>query len=571
MHPQGNANGPAGRTDWDAVDWQRTGRLVSNLRRRIFRAVKAGDLRTARSLQKLMLRSRANILASVRRVTQVNAGRHTPGVDKVVVKTPAARARLVDRLSAAQPWRARPARRVYIPKSNGKLRPLGIPTVTDRCLQAMVKNAMEPEWEARFEGTSYGFRPGRGCHDAIQKAYHFARPNTRKKWVVDADIKGAFDNIDHGFLLRAIGDVPGRELVRQWLKAGVMDEGVYHETPLGTPQGGVISPLLLNVALHGLEGALGVVRNKDGESQGVRGVVRYADVCVGFCESRADAARVVAEVLPPWLAERGLTLSEEKTRVAHLAEGFDFLGVTVRHYPCPGTSRTGYKLLIKPSKPAVQAVRDKLRDIWRRMRGQSVKVALANLNPVIRGWANYHRTVVATETFNKLDHWMFRREARYANRAHPQKSKQWRANRYWGRLNPNRRDVWVFGDKGTGAYLLKFAWFTFKRHALVKGTASPDDPDLRDYWWGRRKVNAFHLSASDVRIAEAQDWTCPVCNGALMTGEELHRHHIQARAEGGSDGYANRVLVHYYCHQQRTNHWRRGRSVPRATKPATDE
>jgi len=290
MHPTGTANGPEGRTDWDAVDWQRTDRLVSNLRQRIFRAVKAGDLRKARSLQKLMLRSRANILTSVRRVTQVNAGKYTPGVDKVVVKTPAARARLVDELSTAQPWRAKPARRVYIPKSNGKLRPLGIPTVRDRCLQAMVKSAMEPEWEARFEGTSYGFRPGRGCHDAIQKAYHFARPNTRKKWVVDADIKGAFDNIDHGFLLKAIGDVPGRELVRQWLKAGVMEEGVYHETPLGTPQGGVISPLLLNVALHGLEAVLGVVRNKNGESQGVRGVVRYADDFVVFCESQEDAA-----------------------------------------------------------------------------------------------------------------------------------------------------------------------------------------------------------------------------------------------------------------------------------------
>src|SRR5260370_6773255 len=161
-----------------------------------------------------MLRSYSNILMSVRRVTQVNAGKNTPGVDKLVVKTTQARGRLVDNLTTFQPWKSKPVRRVYIPKSNGKRRPLGIPTVRDRCLQAMVKNALEPEWEARFEGTSYGFRPGRGCHDALGKIYQFARPNKRKKWVVDADIKGAFDNICHGFLLKAIGPAPGRELIR---------------------------------------------------------------------------------------------------------------------------------------------------------------------------------------------------------------------------------------------------------------------------------------------------------------------------------------------------------------------
>jgi RNA-directed DNA polymerase len=208
------ANGPSRQTDWSAVDWRRADRNVRNLRQRIFRATRANDRRRVRSLQKLMLRSYSNILMSVRRVTQVNAGKYTAGVDKVVVKTPAARGRLVDHLSTFHPWQARPARRVYIPKSNGKQRPLGIPTIIDRCLQAGVKNALEPEWEARFEGSSYGFRPGRGCHDAIQRIYLLARPHGRKKWVVDADVAGAFDDISHGFLLNALGDFPGRELVR---------------------------------------------------------------------------------------------------------------------------------------------------------------------------------------------------------------------------------------------------------------------------------------------------------------------------------------------------------------------
>lgn len=185
------ANGPERQTDWDTVDWRRAHRIVRNLRSRIFRATRAGEVKKARSLQKLMLRSYSNILLSVRRVTQTNAGKRTPGVDNILVKTPRARGELVDRLSSFQPWQSKPVRRVYILKSNGKQRPLGIPTIQDRCLQAMVKNALEPEWEARFEGSSYGFRPGRGCQDAIAKIYQLCRPHKRKKWILDTDIKGA--------------------------------------------------------------------------------------------------------------------------------------------------------------------------------------------------------------------------------------------------------------------------------------------------------------------------------------------------------------------------------------------
>jgi len=233
------ANGPERPTDWQYVDWHAANRMVRNLRQRIFAATQAGEWKQVHSLQKLLLRSYSNRLVSVRRVTQVNQGKYTPGVDKVVIKTPEARGRLVDVLQHYQPWRAQPVRRVYIPKANGKLRPLGIPVVIDRCIQAMVKNALEPSWEARFEGSSYGFRPRRGCHDAIEKIYGLARPNKRKKWVVDADIQGAFDHISHEFLLTTLGSVPGRELIRQWLKAGYMEEGRSYDTPEGTPQGGV--------------------------------------------------------------------------------------------------------------------------------------------------------------------------------------------------------------------------------------------------------------------------------------------------------------------------------------------
>lgn len=544
-----SANGPKRPTDWSAVDWRKANRMVRNLRQRIFRASQAGDLKKVRSLQKLMLRSYSNTLISVRRVTQVNAGRNTAGVDKLVVKTPEARGKLVDHLTTYQPWKAKPARRVYIPKANGKRRPLGIPTVIDRCLQAQVKNALEPFWEARFEGSSYGFRPGRGCHDAIAKIYLLARPNKTKKWVVDADIKGAFDNIDHAFLLETIGAFPARELIKQWLKAGYMEEGVYHDTPTGTPQGGVISPLLANIALHGMEEALGVEHNHRGQITGNRAVVRYADDFVVFCESKADAEQAVQK-LTDWLRQRGLTLSAEKTRIVHLTEGFDFLGFNIRHYEAPQTSRSGYKLLIKPSAQSVQRIREKLRDEWLRHRGINVEAVIQHLNPIIRGWAKYFRIGVTSATFSALDDWMFRRECRYVKHTHPTKPWYWRKQKYWGKLNPQREDNWVFGSKYTGRYLLKFGWFKIERHILVQGKASPDDPTLRDYWRKRNAAKAKDLIPSHQKIAHQQHHVCRLCGETLYNDEELHVHHNEPRRKGGKDSYSNLTLIHLYCHQQ---------------------
>jgi RNA-directed DNA polymerase len=392
---EGLANGAGGRpkTDWNAIDWRKVQRSVSNLRRRIFRASKEGDHRKVSSLQKLVLRSYANALWSVRRVTQINAGRNTPGVDMLVVKTSKARNELVDHIRSYQPWKAKPARRVYIPKGpkgGGKKRPLGIPTVTDRVMQAIVKNALEPYWEARFEPTSYGFRPGRGCHDAIAKIFSIARPNKRKKWVLDADIEGAFDSISHNKLLEAIGPFPARELVRRWLKAGYVQMGTLHQSEAGAPQGGVISPLLMNIALHGMQSALGVRYDGRGQIKCSRALVRYADDWVMFCESEEDAQAALREA-KDWLLERGLRLSAEKTRIVHLCEGFDFLGFNIRHYPAPQTARSGYKLLIKPSKESVREFKERMRNEWMALKGHNVMEILKRLNPIVRGWANYFR------------------------------------------------------------------------------------------------------------------------------------------------------------------------------------
>jgi RNA-directed DNA polymerase len=551
MHANRGANGPTRPTDWQAIDWKAANRLVRNLRQRLFRASREGDWKKVQSLQKLMLRSYSNALLSVRRVTQVNAGQHTPGIDQVVVKTPVARSELVDVLMTFQPWRAQPVRRVYIPKSNGKQRPLGIPTIRDRCMQAIVKNALEPTWEARFEGTSYGFRPGRGCHDAIGKVYRLARPNTKKKWVLDADILGAFDNIGHAYLLKTIGGFPGRELIRQWLKAGYMEWGTVHETESGTPQGGVVSPLLANIALHGMEQALRVKTNSRGHLISNRSVVRYADDFVVFCESQEDA-QYAKEELGTWLQERGLAFSETKTRIVHLSEGFDFLGYNVRQYPAPKTTRTGWKLLIRPSKSAVQRIRDRLKQEWLALAGHSAIEVILKLNPIIRGWANYHRIVVASHTFSKLDNWMFYREQRYAKRTHPTQSKAWRDARYFGRLRADRADNWVFGDKQTGIYLLKFNWFDIQRHILVTGTASPDDPSLKPYWTNREQLGVKQLSPSMQKLVAQQNGLCPHCHQSLFNDESLQKHRLLPGTRGGQYTYANIQLVHLYCHQQLT-------------------
>jgi RNA-directed DNA polymerase len=548
MQAHSLANGTKKQTNWNAINWRKANWTVRNLRQRIFRAAQGGTLNKVRSLQKLMLKSYSNRLVSVRRVAQINAGKNTPGVDKLVIKTPAARGRMVDILAHYTLWKAKPARRVYIPKANGKLRPLGIPVIVDRCLQAMVKNALEPAWEARFEGSSYGFRPGRSCHDAIEKIYGLARPNKTKKWVLDADIRGAFDHISHDYLLKTIGAVPGKELIKQWLKAGYVEHGAFHATEQGTPQGGVASPLLANIALHGMEEAIGVTYDYRGQLIGKRAVVRYADDFVCFCETREDAEQV-QKILVEWLKERGLALSEEKTRIVHLTEGFDFLGFNIRHYPAPQTSRTGWKLLIKPSKESVQDVQRKLKDQWDKVQGTNVQSVLTKLNPIIRGWANYFRTAVAKEIFSSLDRWMFYKADRYTRRMHPKKPKDWRHRKYWGRFQLERLDPWVFGDKQTGGHVLKFSWFPIERHVLVKGRASLDDPRLVDYWQKRQAAKAKDLTLSKQKLAKRQKGRCAECGETLFNDEELQVHHLLARSQGGKDTYSNLALVHLLCHQ----------------------
>ncbi|MCA1672803.1 MAG: reverse transcriptase N-terminal domain-containing protein, partial [Actinobacteria bacterium] len=320
---------------WDAVAWHLVENDVRRLRQRIFTASQVGDLKRVRNLQKLMMRSRSNALASVRRVTEINAGRKTAGVDGTVVLSSREKAELATRLQQSNPDRPKPVKRVYVRKANGGQRPLGIPVIVDRCRQAMAVNALEPEWEARFEPKSYGFRPGRGCHDAIAAIFKtMCGPNPSRLWVLDADLAAAFDRLDHNHIVNQLGMFPARDLVAGWMTAGVLDKGHFAPTVDGVPQGGVISPLLMNVALHGMETAAGA-RYQTATASARRAVrnspitVRYADDLVVMCTSREQAEGARTR-LAAWLALRSLRFNDDKTSIICLdRETFDFLGFTV--------------------------------------------------------------------------------------------------------------------------------------------------------------------------------------------------------------------------------------------------
>ena len=450
----------------------------------------------------MLLRSRANALLSVRRVTEVNAGRETAGIDGELALAPRAKAELAARVQCRDTaWIPKPVKRVYVAKANGKRRPLGIPVIADRCLQALTVNALEPEWEARFEPRAYGFRPGRGCQDAITAIYWTVNGRTPKRlWVLDADLAAAFDRLDHDHILASLGTFPARELIKRWLKAGVVEGGWFTPTERGTPQGGPASPVLLNVALHGMENAAGV-RYRPTGSQGLGtepgcpALIRYADDLAAFCHSREQAEQVKAR-LAAWLAPRGLAFNEEKTRIVHLADGCDFLGFNVRRYRD--------KLLIKPSTAAMRRIRERLTAEMLALRGANAEAVIQRLNPIIRGWSAYYRGMVSSRAFAALDSHVWRLVHKWAKYSHPNKSKNWIIARYFGVFNKSRRDRWVFGDKDSGAYLVKFAWTKIVRHQMVKGAASADDPALTDYWTTRQRRTKPPLDRASLRMLTAQ-------------------------------------------------------------------
>ena len=335
--------------------------------------------------------------------------------------------------------------------------------------------------------------------------------------MLDADLTAAFDRIGHDHLLSVLGTFPARDQVAAWLKAGVIDRGRFAATEEGTPQGGVISPLAFNIALHGMEQAAGVRYQVTGTDAGYTRrdcpvLVRYADDFVVFCESR-DAAEQVKARLTGWLAERALAFNEDKTRVVHLDEGLDFLGFTIR--------RHHGKLLIKPSRTAVARIKERLRTEVRALRGTNAEAVIGQLNPIIRGWAAYYRGAVSSKVFSSLDAYLWKLTYKWATSSHPNKPKLWVTARYFGAFNKSRNDRWVFGDRASGNYRVKFAWTKIVRHRMVKGLSSPDDPALAQYWAQRRRRRALPpVDRLTLYLLTKQDGRCKWCGKLLLYADD---------------------------------------------------
>jgi RNA-directed DNA polymerase len=530
--------------NWHDIEWEKVHRNVRRLQARIVKATQEGRWGKVKALQRLLTRSFSGKALAVKRVTE-NRGKNTPGVDGEIWDTPAKKMKAVHELQQ-RGYRPQTLRRTYIPKSSGKMRPLGIPTMKDRAMQALYLVALDPIAETQADPNSYGFRKKRCQADAIAQCFTVLSRKDRARWILEGDIKSCFDNISHEWLLE---NIPmERNILRRWLKAGYMEQHVLHPTEEGTPQGGIISPVLANMALDGLEKYLREHLPQYQKGQRVKvNLVRFADDFIITGYARAFLESVVKPLVERFFRERGLELSPEKTVITHIEEGFDFLGQNIRKY--------NGKLLIKPSLKSIQMLVRKIRNIVKANLQAKAENLIRLLNPIIRGWVQYHRHVVSKAVFSTIDHFIFKILWRWARRRHPNKSAHWVKDKYF-RSHKGRN--WIFfgeGDRSSKweAWLYTAARTSIRRHVKIRGEANPYDPAWEVYFEKRLGVKMKENLSGRRKLLylwKEQNGICPVCNQKITELTGWHNHHIVWRSKGGSDKAENRVLLHPNCHRQ---------------------
>jgi RNA-directed DNA polymerase len=535
---------------WHSIDWRKVWRNVRRLQARIVKAVQEGRWGKVQALVYLLTHSYSGRAAAILRVT-TNQGASTPGVDGDRWDTPELKAAAFSKLRR-HGYQPQPLRRIYIPKSSNpsKLRPLGIPTLTDRALQALYLLGLDPIEETTADANSYGFRSQRCCADALDQCYKVLGRRDSATWILEGDIKACFDRISHDWLLTHIP--MDRAILRKWLCAGYLEKGVFFATTEGTPQGGIASPALANATLDGLEAWLrerfGATRTQHRKNK--VHLVRYADDFIVTGTSKELLRNEVQPLVAHFLKERGLELSHEKTSITQVTDGFDFLGQNVRRF--------GTKLLLKPSRKNEQRFLAKVDDLIRQQGGHlTAGELIERLNPLIRGWAQYHRHVSNGRRLAHVDRVILGKLWRWARRRHRHKSAAWVKAKYFAHPGGSgERFRGTVTDQRGGqhpVWLFQAGAMPIRRHVKIRGEANPYDPAWELYFeerLGTQMASTLTGRGTARYLWLEQDGKCLVCGQPLTLEAGWHMHHLLWRSHGGGHDADNLVLLHPNCHRQ---------------------
>lgn len=532
---------------------------IISLQQQMDRAVDESSYREVHRIFDLLTRqSQAVKIVAINRATRLNNGKHTAGIDGIATPRDSKEAsnfrhKLLEEIDIFRKPSA--IRRVFIPKPNNKMRPLGIPTINDRVIQSIIKIGIEPIAEYNFHPNSHGFRPKRSCQDAMVHLYKkLSNPNS-PRYVVEGDIKGCFDNISHGNILRTLNfwGVPtwALEIIQKMLKAGIMLENKLYANEAGTPQGGIISPLLANVALTGLD-----YYCKNFAMNIVNPIVRYADDFIITCKSEKEGETIKAEVKDYLRETSNLTLSDEKTAITHISKGFNFLGFNFRKYKPNGTygNWTKEKLLIKPQPEKVVNFLHEISKLIRKLNNSDQNVLLSILNPKLRGFAMYYRHCVSQTTFNKIDFALWQKLLKWGKRKHRKLSTKAVVNLYFH--NETSQKATRFMDKNTGNKIYLLNKIPIRRFNKVRENYRIFDgsKDTVNYWKNRELENSLYayINRKNRDLLKEQKGICLYCKRPITLNEilqsDIHAHHVIPKKQGGNDEVSNLTLVHKYCH-----------------------
>lgn len=528
----------SGRSEWVNFNWKAIQHRVKFLRYRIFSATRKKDSSNTIRLQGLMLNSSANILLAIRQVTSNNRYKSFSGIEKI-------RIHLVQELMNINLSSYSPIvyKSLNIPKTSRKQKLLKIEILKDLCIQLIVKNALEPEWEARFEENTYGSRPGRCSHDAIAHSVQIMRTDSARQWVTSMHLEQTLSNLNVELILRKLHSFPRVDLIFKWLKAGCINLNNHFQLDLGAAVDSVVGSLLLDITFDDFDK---IIKNHYSSATTRHFYVRHTNNILIFSQTKEEAMSS-RSLFALWCENMGINCTLDSVQISHLKDGFNFLGIQV----CP-KKYSNYSIALVPNQDAQKEIRAKLKSIWMRGRGKDVQWVLEKLNPRIREWCSYYSFYKSSKIFKDIDNWMFQRSVRYCKRTHPNKSWTWMQKKYFGRFNAKKNSRWIFGDKETGKYLIRFSWTTIRQYTPIQIQASPDNVIYESYWIKRNATGITNnqlWNISDFKIAQRQNNICPICEGSLYNQEPIEKHRIIIKKSATQIYPFNMMFLHSMCYE----------------------